>query len=161
MTTARCVSTRSNWACSLSDPGDFLQRLFVWCPDPRTRCLLLRTPGLQAASSKDALDLGGLCSCRLLCLVQACLKHVDNLYSITALSWKPDGSKLCVGNMTGSVDVYDACLKVCLQCACAGVRAHVHAHLCMCGHWSLLIHKLCICRVMSVPCRGAKSLSGR
>ncbi|KAF5830572.1 intraflagellar protein IFT172 [Dunaliella salina] len=42
---------------------------------------------------------------------QATMKHIENLYSITALSWKPDGSKLCVGNMTGSVDIYDACLK--------------------------------------------------
>uniref|UniRef100_A0A7S3QV19 Intraflagellar transport protein 172 homolog n=1 Tax=Dunaliella tertiolecta TaxID=3047 RepID=A0A7S3QV19_DUNTE len=42
---------------------------------------------------------------------QTTMKHIDNLYSITALSWKPDGSKLCVGNMTGSVDIYDACLK--------------------------------------------------
>ncbi|GAX77698.1 hypothetical protein CEUSTIGMA_g5141.t1 [Chlamydomonas eustigma] len=39
------------------------------------------------------------------------MKFVENFYSVTAVSWKPDGSKLCVGSMTGTVDMYDACVK--------------------------------------------------
>mmetsp|Transcript_26109 Transcript_26109/g.57041 ORF Transcript_26109/g.57041 Transcript_26109/m.57041 type:complete len:1764 (+) Transcript_26109:195-5486(+) len=39
------------------------------------------------------------------------MKQVDNFYSVSALSWKPDGSKLCVGSMTGTVDMYDACVR--------------------------------------------------
>ncbi|GFH08380.1 WD_REPEATS_REGION domain-containing protein, partial [Haematococcus lacustris] len=39
------------------------------------------------------------------------VRVVQNFYAVTALSWKPDGSKLCVGGMTGSVDVYDACVR--------------------------------------------------
>ena len=39
------------------------------------------------------------------------MKQIDNFYSVSALSWKPDGSKLCVGSMTGAVDIYDACVK--------------------------------------------------
>jgi hypothetical protein len=37
--------------------------------------------------------------------------QVDNFYTTTSVSWKPDGSKLAVGSLTGAVDVYDACLK--------------------------------------------------
>lgn len=43
--------------------------------------------------------------------MQVAFKHIDNFYAVTALSWKPDGSKLCVGNMTGAVDMYDACVR--------------------------------------------------
>ncbi|KAK9829656.1 hypothetical protein WJX72_007146 [[Myrmecia] bisecta] len=39
------------------------------------------------------------------------VKQVANLYSVTALDWKPDGSKLAVGNLTGCVDLYDACTR--------------------------------------------------
>ena len=39
------------------------------------------------------------------------MKQVDNFYNVTSLAWKPDGSKLCVGSMTGTVDMYDACVK--------------------------------------------------
>ncbi len=39
------------------------------------------------------------------------MKQVEYFYNVTALSWKPDGSKLCVGSMTGTVDMYDACVK--------------------------------------------------
>jgi intraflagellar transport protein 172 len=43
----------------------------------------------------------------------SCLLHlqIDNFYTTTSVSWKPDGSKLAVGSLTGAVDVYDACLK--------------------------------------------------
>lgn len=30
---------------------------------------------------------------------------------MTALAWKPDGSKLSVGTLAGAVDVYDACIR--------------------------------------------------
>lgn len=67
------------------------------------------------------------------------MKHVDNFYSITALSWKPDGSKLCVGNMTGAVDVYDACVKV---------RAVMGTEACTCATevWavSVRVHDTCV-----------------
>ena len=39
------------------------------------------------------------------------MKQVDNFYNVTTLAWKPDGSKLCVGGMTGTVDIYDACVR--------------------------------------------------
>ena len=40
-----------------------------------------------------------------------CPKFVDGLYSVTALCWKPDGSTLVTGNLSGSVDLFEACLK--------------------------------------------------
>lgn len=39
------------------------------------------------------------------------LSQVDNFYAVSALAWKPDGSKLVVGGLTGAVDVYDACVR--------------------------------------------------
>ena len=38
-------------------------------------------------------------------------KDVANLYTVSALGWKSDGSKLTVGALCGVVDVYDACLR--------------------------------------------------
>ena len=38
-------------------------------------------------------------------------KNVDNMYTITKIAWKPDGSKLSVGGLCGNVDLYDACIK--------------------------------------------------
>ena len=38
-------------------------------------------------------------------------KRVENFYAVTALAWKSDGSKLSVGNLTGVVDTYDACVR--------------------------------------------------
>lgn len=37
--------------------------------------------------------------------------RVDNMYSVTAMDWKPDGDKLAVGNLCGVVDLYDVCVK--------------------------------------------------
>jgi intraflagellar transport protein 172 len=42
---------------------------------------------------------------------EATVKTVDGLYSVTALTWKPDGSALVTGNLLGSVDLFEACLK--------------------------------------------------
>lgn len=42
---------------------------------------------------------------------EASVKTVDGLYSVTALGWKADGSKVAVGSLCGAVDLYDACLK--------------------------------------------------
>lgn len=39
------------------------------------------------------------------------VKHIENLYSITALCWKPDGAKLVLGSLCGSVDVFEACMR--------------------------------------------------
>ena len=36
---------------------------------------------------------------------------VENMYSVSALSWKGDGDKLAVGTMCGVVDLYDVCVK--------------------------------------------------
>lgn len=37
--------------------------------------------------------------------------QIDNLYSVTAVAWKADGSRLAVGNLCGGVDLFDACLR--------------------------------------------------
>ncbi len=37
--------------------------------------------------------------------------QVENFYTVTALSWKPDGSRLAAGSLTGAVDVWDACIR--------------------------------------------------
>ncbi|KXS17578.1 hypothetical protein M427DRAFT_121993 [Gonapodya prolifera JEL478] len=42
---------------------------------------------------------------------KAPLKVVENFYSVTALSWKPDAAKLVVGNLCGAVELFDCCLK--------------------------------------------------
>ena len=39
------------------------------------------------------------------------MKQVENLYTVTALSWKCDGSRLTVGSLCGAVDMYDACIR--------------------------------------------------
>ena len=40
-------------------------------------------------------------------------KIIENYYTVTALSWKPDGSRLAAANMCGSVDLFDCCLRRC------------------------------------------------
>ena len=42
---------------------------------------------------------------------EGCVKNMDGMYSVTSLCWKPDGSALVTGNLCGSVDVFEACLK--------------------------------------------------
>ena len=37
--------------------------------------------------------------------------QIENLYSVTAVGWKADGSRLAVGNLCGGVDLFDACLR--------------------------------------------------
>lgn len=37
--------------------------------------------------------------------------QVDNLYTTSSLAWKPDGSRVAVGGLTGSLALYDACLR--------------------------------------------------
>lgn len=36
---------------------------------------------------------------------------VQNMYTVTAMGWKPDGDKLAVGTLCGIVDLYDVCVK--------------------------------------------------
>ena len=38
-------------------------------------------------------------------------KKVKDLYSVTALAWNPDGSRVAVGNLCGSVTLFDACIR--------------------------------------------------
>lgn len=42
---------------------------------------------------------------------EAGVRNVENMYTVTALGWRADGSRLAVGSLCGSVDVYDACVK--------------------------------------------------
>ena len=39
------------------------------------------------------------------------VKKIENLYTVTAFGWKPDGSKLSVGSLCGGVDLFDACIR--------------------------------------------------
>ncbi|XP_064196298.1 intraflagellar transport protein 172 homolog [Anguilla rostrata] len=38
-------------------------------------------------------------------------KEIPNLYTITALAWKRDGSRLCAGTLCGGVEQFDCCLR--------------------------------------------------
>ena len=38
-------------------------------------------------------------------------KTIENLYTITALSWKADGSKICCGTLCGGVELFDCSLR--------------------------------------------------
>eukprot|EP00899_Mesostigma_viride_P028336 jgi/Mesvir1/8688/Mv02626-RA.1 len=39
------------------------------------------------------------------------VKVIDNYYTVTALEWKPDGSRLSTGSLCGAIDLYDACIR--------------------------------------------------
>jgi intraflagellar transport protein 172 len=39
------------------------------------------------------------------------IKRIENLYSVTALAWKYDGSRLAIGSVCGALDLYDACVR--------------------------------------------------
>lgn len=36
---------------------------------------------------------------------------IENLYSVTALAWKPDSSALIIGNLCGSIDIFESSIK--------------------------------------------------
>jgi len=38
-------------------------------------------------------------------------REVPNLYTVTALSWRADGSRLIVGSLCGGVDMFDVCIR--------------------------------------------------
>jgi len=42
---------------------------------------------------------------------QAEVKEVENMYNVTALAWKADGSRLSLGALCGVFDIYDACIR--------------------------------------------------
>jgi intraflagellar transport protein 172 len=42
---------------------------------------------------------------------EICCKVIENYYSVTSCAWKADGSKIGIGSLCGSVDVFDVCLK--------------------------------------------------
>ena len=37
--------------------------------------------------------------------------YIENLYTVTAIEWKPDNSSLVIGNLCGSIDIFESCLK--------------------------------------------------
>ncbi|OWF38575.1 intraflagellar transport protein 172 homolog [Mizuhopecten yessoensis] len=39
------------------------------------------------------------------------LKEIRNLYTVTALAWKKDGSRVTCGTLCGGVEIFDCCLK--------------------------------------------------
>ena len=38
-------------------------------------------------------------------------KLIENLYAVTSVAWKNDGTRLAVGSLFGSLDLYDACVR--------------------------------------------------
>jgi intraflagellar transport protein 172 len=38
-------------------------------------------------------------------------REVPNLYTVTALSWRADGSRLILGSLCGGVDMFDVCIR--------------------------------------------------
>lgn len=42
---------------------------------------------------------------------EATPKDIPNLYTITALAWKKDGTRLCAGTLCGGVEQFDCCLR--------------------------------------------------
>ncbi|KAJ8009128.1 hypothetical protein DPEC_G00085660 [Dallia pectoralis] len=42
---------------------------------------------------------------------EASPKEIPNMYTITALAWKKDGSRLCAGTLCGGVEQFDCCLR--------------------------------------------------
>ncbi|PIK55820.1 putative intraflagellar transport protein [Apostichopus japonicus] len=42
---------------------------------------------------------------------EANMKEIMNLYTITALAWKKDGSRLVAGTLCGGVELFDCCLR--------------------------------------------------
>ncbi|CAE8619758.1 unnamed protein product [Polarella glacialis] len=38
-------------------------------------------------------------------------REVPNLYTVTALTWRADGSRLIVGSLCGGVDMFDVCIR--------------------------------------------------
>ncbi|KAJ7341442.1 hypothetical protein JRQ81_005540 [Phrynocephalus forsythii] len=72
-------------------------------------------------------------------------KQIPHLYTITALAWKPDGSRLCAGTLCGGVEQFDCCLRrtiyknkfemtyvgpsqVCLRNLSTGMRVVLKSH---------------------------------
>ncbi|XP_074640366.1 intraflagellar transport protein 172 homolog [Tubulanus polymorphus] len=45
------------------------------------------------------------------CWDEAKSKDIPNLYTITAMAWKRDGSRLTAGTLCGGVELFDCCLK--------------------------------------------------
>jgi intraflagellar transport protein 172 len=40
---------------------------------------------------------------------ESSVKNIENLFTVTAIGWKADGSRLAIGALCGVVDLYDAC----------------------------------------------------
>lgn len=39
------------------------------------------------------------------------VKEINNLYTVTALAWKRDGSRVAVGALCGSVELFESVIK--------------------------------------------------
>jgi len=39
------------------------------------------------------------------------VKKIQNFYTVTAMAWKADGSRLAVGSLCGAIEAYDACIR--------------------------------------------------
>lgn len=39
------------------------------------------------------------------------MKHIENYYSVTAVCWKNDSSRLVIASLCGSVDMFDISMK--------------------------------------------------
>eukprot|EP00658_Telonema_sp_P-2_P017711 TRINITY_DN16903_c0_g1_i3.p1 TRINITY_DN16903_c0_g1~~TRINITY_DN16903_c0_g1_i3.p1 ORF type:complete len:1394 (-),score=437.87 TRINITY_DN16903_c0_g1_i3:63-4244(-) len=42
---------------------------------------------------------------------QAGVKEVENMYTVSSMAWKQDGSRFVLGALCGLVDMYDACIR--------------------------------------------------
>jgi intraflagellar transport protein 172 len=45
------------------------------------------------------------------CWEEVDIRKIPNLYSVTSMAWKHDGSRLAIGSLCGVVDLYDACIR--------------------------------------------------
>lgn len=80
----------------LSKFGHFIQVVFITLPTSVAKSCLV---WLQSSCFRLLTRSCSLCS------------QVPNLYSVTALTWRADGSRLIVGSLCGGVDMFDVCIR--------------------------------------------------
>mmetsp|Transcript_10682 Transcript_10682/g.13871 ORF Transcript_10682/g.13871 Transcript_10682/m.13871 type:complete len:1746 (-) Transcript_10682:405-5642(-) len=125
LTTHPCPAYSLGWGQSILVAGndgivtfyDFdggIQRTFDYQADPKVReftCAATNPTG-------DAIVVGNFDRFHIYAFDQnlgeweeAEIKEVENMYNVSALGWKSDGSKLALGALCGVVDLYDACIR--------------------------------------------------